>query len=104
METPLNGKIALVSGATRGIGLVTARELARLGAQVTLLSRDAEKCASVADAIKQATGNPVEYLAADLSTLAGIRQAAAEFKQRHTRLHILVNNAGALFCKAPADG
>ncbi|MGB8214544.1 MAG: SDR family oxidoreductase [Anaerolineales bacterium] len=99
METTMNGKTVLVSGGTNGIGLVTARELARMGAQVTILSRNAEKCAAVAETIKTETGHPVEFIAADLSTLAGIMQAAATFKQRHTHLHVLVNNAGALFNK-----
>lgn len=93
----MNGKTVLVTGGSNGIGLVTARELARLGAQVTILSRSAEKCATVAQAIKAETGSPVEFIAADLSTLAGIMQAAATFKQRHTHLHVLVNNAGAMF-------
>ena len=95
----MNGKTVLVTGGTSGIGLVTARELSRLGAQVTILSRNAEKCAAVAGAIKAGTGNPVEFIAADLSTLAGIMQAAAAFKQRHTHLHVLVNNAGAMFTR-----
>jgi NAD(P)-dependent dehydrogenase (short-subunit alcohol dehydrogenase family) len=93
----MNGKTVLVTGGSNGIGMVTARELARLGAQVTILSRSAEKCATVAQAIKTETGSPVEFIAADLSTLAGIMQAAATFKQRHTHLHVLVNNAGAMF-------
>jgi len=99
VETSLKGKTVLVTGGTNGLGLVTARELARMGAQVTIISRNAEKCAAVAEAIKTATGNPVEFIAADLSTLAGIMQAAATFKQRHTHLHVLVNNAGALFAR-----
>jgi NAD(P)-dependent dehydrogenase (short-subunit alcohol dehydrogenase family) len=106
MEKTLQGKTALVTGATRGIGLVTARELARLGAQVTIVSRNAEKCSLTAAAIEKETGQPVEFIQADLSTLAGIMQAAADFKQRHTRLDILVNNAGALFMRriTTADG
>jgi len=106
MEKTLQGKTALVTGATRGIGLVTARELARLGAQVTIVSRNAEKCALTAAAIEKETGHPVEFIQADLSTLAGIMQAAADFKLRHTRLDILVNNAGALFWRriVTADG
>lgn len=97
MESSIKGRIVLVTGATNGIGLVTARELARMGAQVTIVSRNLAKCAAVAEGIKAETGNPVEFIAADLSTLAGIMHAAAIFKQRHTRLHVLVNNAGALF-------
>ena len=106
METSMKGKTVLVTGGTNGIGLVTARELARMGAQVTIISRNAEKCAAVAEAIKVETGNPIEFIAADLSTLAGIMQVAAAFKQRHTRLQVLVNNAGAMFFKrqVTADG
>ena len=99
MDIPIKGKTVLVTGATNGIGLVTARELARMGAQVTIVSRNADKCAAVAEAIKTETGNPVEFIAADLSTLAGIMQTAAGFKQCHTRLHVLVNNAGGFFNK-----
>jgi retinol dehydrogenase 14 len=99
MGTSMKGKTVLVTGATNGIGLVTARELSRLGAQVTIVGRSSEKCASVAQAIKTETGNPVEYLCADLSSLAGIMQVAADFKQRHTQLHVLANNAGALFMR-----
>ncbi len=99
MDIPMKSKTVLVTGATNGIGLVTARELARMGAQVTIVSRNAEKCAAVTDAIKTETGNLVEFIAADLSTLEGMMQAAMTFKQRHTHLHVLVNNAGGFFIK-----
>jgi len=99
VEPDMQSKTVLVTGGTNGLGLVTARELARLGAQVTIVSRNAAKCAAVAEALKAETGHPVEFIAADLSTLAGIMQAAATFKQRHTHLHVLVNNAGALFAR-----
>jgi len=97
LDIPMQGKTAIVTGGTNGIGLVTARALAGMGAQVTIISRNAEKCAAVTGAIQVEVGNPVEFIAADLSTLAGIMQAAAAFKQRHTHLHVLVNNAGAMF-------
>jgi NAD(P)-dependent dehydrogenase (short-subunit alcohol dehydrogenase family) len=99
MDISMKGKNVLVTGGTNGIGLVTARELASMGAQVAIVSRNPEKCAVVAEALKTETGNPVEFIAADLSTLAGITQAAAGFKQRNTRLHALVNNAGGFFNK-----
>ena len=106
MENSMQGRTVLVTGATNGIGLVTARELARMGAQVTIMSRNAEKCAAVSERLGTETGNPVEVIVADLSTLAGMMQAAAMFKQRHTRLHVLVNNAGGLFFRRQltADG
>ena len=95
----MKGKSVLVTGATSGIGLVTARELARQGAQVTIISRNREKCAAAAKAISNETANQVDFIAADLSTLAGIRQAAADYEQNHSQLNVLVNNAGGFFAK-----
>ena len=95
----MKGKIALVTGGTNGIGLVAAREVARLGAQVTLVGRDPQKCTHTAEQIRKHTGCSVETILADLSTLAGIRHAAAEFKQTHQELHVLINNAGGMFTK-----
>jgi retinol dehydrogenase-14 len=97
MESPLKGKTVLVTGGTNGIGFVTARELARMGGQVTIVSRNTEKCIAVSAAITADTGNPVEFIVSDLSSLAGIKQVAADFKQHHSRLHVLVNNAGGFF-------
>jgi retinol dehydrogenase-12 len=99
MEISLKGKTVLVTGGTSGIGLVTARELAHLGAQVIIVSRDAEKCAAVSAYLRSATGSPVAWIAVDLSTLDGIMQAAMSFKKQFTSLHILVNNAGGFFFK-----
>ncbi len=99
MDSKIEGKTILVTGATNGIGLVTARELSRMGGLVTIVSRNSDKCAVVASTINAETGNSVEFIAADLSTLAGIRQAARTFRQAHNQLHILVNNAGGFFYK-----
>ena len=106
MDISLKGKTVIVTGGTSGIGLATASELARLGAQVTIISRDAEKCAAVAARLGAGTGNPVAWIPADLSTMEGIMQAAMSFKQQNTRLHILVNNAGGFFFQRvlTADG
>lgn len=97
VQTDLHGKVALVTGATSGIGEVTARELARAGATVVLLARDADKARTVAESIKRDTGNAsVEVLIADLGVQAQVREAARQFLQGHDRLDILVNNAGAV--------
>ncbi len=97
LHADLHGKVALVTGATSGIGEVTARELARAGATVVLLARDADKARSVAEDIKRDTGNPgVEVLIADLGVQDQVREAARQFRQNHDRLDILVNNAGAV--------
>jgi len=96
----MQGKICMVTGATGGIGEVTARELARAGATVIVVGRSAQKAAATVEQIKQATSNAqVEFMLADLSLQKDVRQLAAEFKQKHDRLHVLVNNAGATFAK-----
>lgn len=106
-QADLTGKVALVTGATAGIGEVTAAALAGMGAAVVLVSRSQQKLAATAERIRQQTGNAqVEWIAADLSEMANVVEAADEFKARHDRLHILVNNAGALFMErqVTADG
>ena len=95
--TDVHGKVALVTGATSGIGEVTARELARAGATVVLLARNADKARAVAEDIKRDTGNQnVQVLIADLGVQAQVREAARQFRGSHDRLDILVNNAGAV--------
>lgn len=103
----IKGKTVLVTGATNGIGEVTAQALAAQGAHVVMVSRSAAKCAETAQRIQAATGNPaVEWIAADLSTRAGVNEAADEFLARHGSLHVLVNNAGGVFAdrQVTADG
>jgi NAD(P)-dependent dehydrogenase (short-subunit alcohol dehydrogenase family) len=94
----MRGKVCLVTGATDGIGEVTARELARMGATVIGVGRNPDKMARVQRAMQQATGgDSVEFLRADLSSQADVRALADEFRRSHDRLDVLVNNAGALF-------
>jgi len=91
-------KVCLVTGATAGIGAVTARELARMGATVVGVSRNPDKCATVGERVKTETGNPqVEFLSADLSSQAQVRRLAEAFKHKYDRLDALVNNAGAYY-------
>src|SRR5262249_11320987 len=101
------GKTCLVTGATAGIGEVTARELARRGARVVVVGRSRERCEATREAVRRETGNPsVEFHVADLSSQAEVRRLAREFLGRHRRLDVLVNNAGALFAqrRESADG
>lgn len=91
----MDGRTCLVTGANRGIGYEVARALARRGATVVLLCRDAAKAEVARQAITQETGNPkVEVLVCDLSLQSDVRRAAAEFTTRHAKLHVLVNSAG----------
>ena len=97
MMTPtMRDRICLVTGATGGMGVVIARELAAQGATVVLVGRDAQKGAAIQRAIVQATGNTaVDVLLADLSSQQEIRRLVEEFQRRYGQLHVLVNNAGA---------
>ena len=97
-EYSLAGKNVIVTGATAGIGKVTALELARRGANMLLVSRNSQKCAVVRDQMRIETANPrVDYIATDLSSQSQIRQLAEQIKANYTHLDVLVNNVGAFF-------
>jgi NAD(P)-dependent dehydrogenase (short-subunit alcohol dehydrogenase family) len=99
-DRSMSGKVCLVTGATSGIGAVTAEELARRGATVCIVGRDLGKCQAAVEQIRRDTGNPsVEFLRGDLSSQAEIRRLADEFRGRHSRLDVLVNNAGGMFLR-----
>lgn len=96
----MHGKVCLITGATSGIGLVAARELARQGARLVLVGRDPNRCAAAVTQIQTQTGNrEVEALLADLSSQEQIRGLARQFHARHSRLDVLVNNAGGIWMK-----
>ena len=87
----------MVTGATSGIGQVTARRLAEQGATVVIVGRSMERGAATVRQIEQQTGNSsVEFMLADLSSQQDIRQLSEGFKRRYQRLDVLVNNAGAM--------
>jgi NAD(P)-dependent dehydrogenase (short-subunit alcohol dehydrogenase family) len=91
-------RVAVVTGATSGIGKVTARELARQGFRVVLVARSADKAAETTSEIAAAApGATVETLLCDMSSQKQIRAAAEELRRRHDRLHVLVNNAGGIW-------
>lgn len=95
----LNGKIILITGATNGVGLESAVNLARMGATVGIVGRSAEKLKASADRIRAETGGEVDIFRADLSSQADIHKLAAEVKNRYDRLDVLMNNAGMIFMK-----
>lgn len=96
LELPLHGRVALVTGANTGIGRVTARELARQGAQVLIACRSPDKAQEALAEIRAA--NPqaprTECLALDLGDLASVRRCAEQFLALGLPLHLLINNAG----------
>ncbi|MFN7958527.1 MAG: 3-oxoacyl-[acyl-carrier-protein] reductase [Holophagaceae bacterium] len=89
----LDGKIALVTGASQGIGEAIAKQLAAQGATVVCAARTLSKLQEVADAIV-AAGGKADVLAADLSDVGSVKAAVATTVERHGAIHILVNNAG----------
>lgn len=96
----MQNKMVMVTGANAGIGKVTARELAKMGATVIMVARSRQRGEEALAEVKAASGNEnVVLMLADLSSQDSIRQLAVEFKANYDRLHVLVNNAGAIFMK-----
>lgn len=91
----LQGKIALVTGASRGLGEGVARALARDGAAVMLLARDGDLARKVAGEIVEA-GGKAEALACDVSDYPSVERAVADTRRRLGGLDILINNAGVI--------
>lgn len=93
----LKDQIILITGATSGIGKVTAQALAGQGAHVILLGRNRLKTERTRQEIIDATGNQrVDMALADLSSLQEVRDVAAEINAQYPRLDVLVNNAGLM--------
>lgn len=93
-------KTCLITGATSGIGKAAAQAIAAQGHRVVIVGRHRAKTEATAAALQRLTGNPqIDFLVADLSSLAEVRRLATEFAARHPQLHILVNNAGAFFMR-----
>lgn len=93
------GKTIIVTGGNTGIGYETALALYEAGATVLLACRDQAKADKAAEAIRQQTGTgTVETAILDLSSLKSVRQFAEQFSQTHTRLDVLINNAGVMYC------
>jgi NAD(P)-dependent dehydrogenase (short-subunit alcohol dehydrogenase family) len=93
----MRGKRVLVTGATTGIGRVTAVELGRAGAEVVLVARDREKADATLAELQAAGAPPAQALLADLSLMSSVRALAEEVRGRFDRIDVLVNNAGAIF-------
>ncbi|HVV31514.1 MAG TPA: SDR family NAD(P)-dependent oxidoreductase [Mycobacteriales bacterium] len=93
----LSGKVALITGASGGIGLETARAFLRAGAQVVLANRNPDKSqAALADLRADLPAAKVEAGALELDSLASVRAFAAWYSEKYSRLDLLVNNAGVM--------
>ncbi|MFC6156204.1 oxidoreductase [Kribbella jiaozuonensis] len=92
----LTGKLALVTGATSGLGYETALELLRHGADVLVAARNPEKAAQAAQTLTQQAGRAPTVLELDLADLASVEKAAGEVIRSYDRLDLLINNAGVM--------
>jgi NAD(P)-dependent dehydrogenase (short-subunit alcohol dehydrogenase family) len=100
--TGVQGKRVVITGATSGIGLAAARRLAELGAELTIVGRAAQRAQRAAASISK----PVDVLLADLSSQAEVRRLAETIEGRYPEVHVLINNAGAIYAsrRQSADG
>ncbi len=97
--------MAVVTGANTGVGLETARGLARGGMRVVMACRDRERAErAIADVRESTKSDRVELLELDLASLASVRRAAEELSARHPRVHVLVNNAGLILSERTLTG
>ena len=96
----MSDKVCLITGATSGIGQVTARELAKMGGTVVITARNQTKAEQAIEKIRSEAGSrKVEGLVADLSSQTEVRSLASEFKRHYDRLDVLINNAGAIYMR-----
>jgi len=96
----MNGKICLITGGNSGIGKATALGLAKMGATVVIVSRNKEKGeTAMTDIIAKSGNKNVELIQADMSSQDSIHKLAEEFRARHEKLHLLINNAGVYLTK-----
>jgi NAD(P)-dependent dehydrogenase (short-subunit alcohol dehydrogenase family) len=94
----LHGKVAIVTGASTGLGRETARALASAGAHVVLAGRDASRINAAAETVaEQVPGADVETGTVDLASLDSVRAFAEWYAETHDRLHLLINNAGVMY-------
>ena len=98
VKSSMQGKICMVTGANSGIGKATALALAQMGATVVMVCRDRARGEQARSEITTTSrNNAVDLLQADLSSQQSIRQLVENFQHHYTRLHVLINNAGAAF-------
>src|SRR5437879_10851290 len=93
--TTMKDRVVMVTGANSGIGKAASLALAKMGATIVMVARNAEKGETTrTEIMKESQNNSVDLFLADLSSLDSVRQLAAEFQKRYSKLHVLINNAG----------
>jgi NAD(P)-dependent dehydrogenase (short-subunit alcohol dehydrogenase family) len=103
----MKDKVVLITGATSGIGKETALGLSKKGATLVLVGRNGEKLDRTVSEIVSQTGNRLlDTLICDLTSMDSVRKLAADFRTKHQRLDVLINNAGEIVVerRTTADG
>ena len=99
----LTGKVAIVTGGNGGIGLGMALGLARAGARIAIVARDAEKSAQAAAHVRGETGVETLAVTADVSEPADVVRGVGEVRDGLGRIDVLINNAGVIVRKRPEE-
>ena len=97
LNTNMQGKVCIVTGANSGLGKATSLGMAQMGATVVMVCRDRTKGEEAQNEIKTKSGSDaIDLLLAELSSQDSIRQLVENFQQHYTQLHVLINNAGGV--------
>ena len=95
----LDGKVAVITGASAGLGIETSRVLAGAGARLVMVARDEAKLAAAVEAITGSQPDAqIDTLLMDLADLDSVRSAAEQLRQREPKIDLLINNAGVMAC------
>ena len=98
LEPTIRGKVAVITGATSGIGRIAAERLAGLGARIVMVARDRERAEGTLALLREVgpdAAHRVHY--ADLSLVADVKRVGAEIAAAEPRVDVLINNAGSMF-------